>query len=163
MIFNQKFKQPWHFKWKGRTKFNRWTHDTLKSKLTAKLLQEKHLEYLHTKCIHCIVSMSCLPFSISIDYHHRLFPGKVYIFLISKILDMKSPGRVLHSRKVLGPICESQILAILVHPALVCALYSQHEPAKGLRRCVELIVLCEVLMPGVSITSKVSFFINPDY
>ena len=155
MIFNQKFKQPWYFKWKGRTKFNRWTHDTLKSKLTAKCLLYKHLEYLHTKCIHCIVSMSCLPFSISIDYHHRLFPGKVYIFLISKILDMKSPGRVLHSRKVLGPICESQILAPLVHPALVCALYSQHEPAKGLRHCVELLVLCEVLGPGVSITSKV--------
>ena len=108
--------------WKGRTKLNRWAHDTLKCKLTAKCLLEKHLEYLLTKCIHCIASMSCLPFSISIDYHHRLFPGKVYVFLITKILDKKSPGRVLHSLKVLGPISESQILAPLVHPALVCAL-----------------------------------------
>ena len=76
---------------------------------------------------------------------------------------MKSPGRVLQSRKVLGPMCESQILAPLVHPALVCALYSQHEPAEGLRRRVELIVLCEVLGPGVSLTSKDHFFKNPDY
>ena len=69
--------------------------------------------------------------------------------------NVKPPGWVLQSRKVLGPICESQILAPLVHPALVCALYSQHEPAEGLRCCVKLIVLCEVLGPGVSITSKV--------
>ena len=70
---------------------------------------------------------------------------------------MKSPGRVLHSLKVLGPICESQILAPLVNPTLVCALYSQHEPAEALRRRVELIVLCEVLGPGVSITSKINY------